>query len=160
MQMTRHLPSGFLLLFAIYGLQTVAAPPAEVPGNAVFLEDGRTLSWSSVVGASSYNIYRGTEFASSDHVCRLTGTGSLTAAIRETPEPLNAIFYFLMIRPESKKRKDRMQMIDSLQHHDKVVTIGGLYGEVQDVHEDRVVLRIADNIKVEVAKSAISGKRE
>jgi preprotein translocase subunit YajC len=70
-----------------------------------------------------------------------------------------AIFYFLMIRPESKRRKERQQMIDSLARGDKVVTIGGLYGEVQDVHEDRIVLRIAENIKVEVAKTAISGKR-
>lgn len=71
-----------------------------------------------------------------------------------------AIFYFLMIRPESKRRKERKSMIDSLQRHDKVVTVGGLYGEVQDVHEDRVVIKIAENLKVEVAKSAISGKRE
>jgi preprotein translocase subunit YajC len=71
-----------------------------------------------------------------------------------------AIFYFLMIRPESKRRKERQAMIDSLQRHDKIVTIGGLYGEVLDVHEDRVVIKIAENIKVEVAKSAISSKRE
>jgi preprotein translocase subunit YajC len=71
-----------------------------------------------------------------------------------------AIFYFLMIRPESKRRKERQAMIDSLERHDKVVTIGGLYGEIQDVHDDRVVMKIAENIKVEVAKSAISGKRE
>ncbi len=71
-----------------------------------------------------------------------------------------AIFYFLMIRPESKRRKERQQMIESLKRNDKVVTIGGLYGEIQDVHDDKVVLRIAENIKVEVAKSAISGVRE
>jgi preprotein translocase subunit YajC len=71
-----------------------------------------------------------------------------------------AIFYFLMIRPESRRRKERQQMIESLQRHDKVVTIGGLYGEIQDVHEDRVVIKIAEDVKVEVAKSAISGKRE
>ena len=71
-----------------------------------------------------------------------------------------AIFYFLMIRPESKRRKERQQMIDSLTRGDKVVTIGGLYGEVQDVHEDRVVMKIAEGLKVEVAKSAVSGKRE
>jgi preprotein translocase subunit YajC len=70
-----------------------------------------------------------------------------------------AIFYFL-IRPESKRRKERQAMIDSLSRGDKIVTIGGLYGEVQDVHEDRVVVRIAEGIKVEVAKSAVSGKRE
>jgi preprotein translocase subunit YajC len=71
-----------------------------------------------------------------------------------------AIFYFLMIRPESKRRKERQAMIDSLARGDKIVTIGGLYGEVQDVHEDRVVIRIAEGLKVEVAKSAVSGKRE
>lgn len=70
-----------------------------------------------------------------------------------------AIFYFLMIRPESKRRKERQQMIDSLQRNDKVVTIGGLYGDVQDVHDDKVVIKIAENVKVEVAKTAISGKR-
>jgi preprotein translocase subunit YajC len=70
-----------------------------------------------------------------------------------------AIFYFLMIRPESKRRKERQQMIDSLQRNDKIVTIGGLYGEIQDVHDDRVVIRIAENVKVEVAKSAVSSKR-
>ena len=63
--------------------------------------------------------------------------------------------------PSSKKYSvpERQQMIDSLTRGDKVVTIGGLYGEVQDVHEDKIVLRIAENLKVEVAKSAISGKR-
>jgi preprotein translocase subunit YajC len=71
-----------------------------------------------------------------------------------------AIFYFLMIRPESKRRKERQAMIDSLARGDKVVTIGGLYGEVQDVHDDKIVMKIAENIKVEVAKSAISGKRD
>jgi len=71
-----------------------------------------------------------------------------------------AIFYFLMIRPESKRRKERQAMMDSLTRGDKVVTIGGLYGEIQDVHEDRLVIRIAEDLKVEVAKTAISGKRE
>ena len=71
-----------------------------------------------------------------------------------------AIFYFLMIRPESKRRKERQAMIDSLARGDKIVTIGGLYGEVQDVHDDKVVIRIAENLKVEVAKTAVSGKRD
>jgi preprotein translocase subunit YajC len=71
-----------------------------------------------------------------------------------------AIFYFLMIRPESKRRRERQQMIDSLKRHDKVVTLGGLHGEVLDVHEDKIVIKIAENVKVEVAKSAISAVRE
>ncbi len=71
-----------------------------------------------------------------------------------------AIFYFLMIRPESKRRKERQTMIDSLKRGDKVVTIGGLYGDVQDVHDDRLVIKIAEGVKVEVAKSSVSGVRE
>jgi len=71
-----------------------------------------------------------------------------------------AIFYFLMIRPESKRRKERQVMIDSLARGDKIVTIGGLYGEIQDVHDDKVVIRIAEGLKVEVAKTAVSGKRD
>jgi len=71
-----------------------------------------------------------------------------------------AIFYFLMIRPESKRRKERQSMIDSLSRGDKIVTIGGLHGEVQDVHDDKIVIRIAEDLKVEVAKTAISGKRD
>jgi preprotein translocase subunit YajC len=71
-----------------------------------------------------------------------------------------AIFYFLMIRPESKRRKERQAMIDSLKRGDKVVTIGGLYGDVQDVHDDRIVIKIAEGVKVEVAKSSVSGVRE
>jgi len=70
-----------------------------------------------------------------------------------------AIFYFLMIRPESKRRKERQSMIDSLARGDKIVTIGGLHGEVQDVHDDKIVIRIAENLKVEIAKTAVSGKR-
>jgi preprotein translocase subunit YajC len=70
-----------------------------------------------------------------------------------------AIFYFLMIRPESKRRKERQSMIDSLTRGDKIVTIGGLHGEIQDVHDDKIVIRIAEDLKVEVAKTAISGKR-
>ncbi len=70
-----------------------------------------------------------------------------------------AIFYFLMIRPESKRRKERQSMIDSLTRGDKIVTIGGLYGEIQDIHDDKIVIRIAEDLKVEVAKTAISGKR-
>ena len=71
-----------------------------------------------------------------------------------------AIFYFLMIRPESKRRKERQLMLDALQRGDKIVTLGGLFGEVQDVHEDKIVIKIADGVKVEISKSAVSAVRE
>jgi len=71
-----------------------------------------------------------------------------------------AIFYFLMIRPESKRRKERQAMLDALKRGDKIVTLGGLYGEVQDVHDDKIVVKIADNVKVEISKSAVNAVRE
>jgi preprotein translocase subunit YajC len=68
-----------------------------------------------------------------------------------------AIFYFLLIAPMRKRQKALQAMIAELKKGDKVVTNGGLYGEVAAVQEDLVILKLADNIKVRVAKSAISG---
>ena len=68
-----------------------------------------------------------------------------------------AIFYFLLIAPMRKRQKATQAMIGALKKGDKVVTSGGLYGEVASVQEDVVVLKLADNLKVRVAKSAVSG---
>ena len=66
-----------------------------------------------------------------------------------------AIFWFLIIRPQQKQQRQRQLMIAALKNGDRVVTNGGLYATIKDVHEDRVVAFIADNVKVEIAKSAI-----
>ena len=68
-----------------------------------------------------------------------------------------AIFYFLVIAPASKQRKKTQEMLSSLKKGDRVLTTGGIYGTVQGVEADAVYLRIADNVKVKVARSAISG---
>ena len=67
------------------------------------------------------------------------------------------IFYFLLIAPMRKRQKALQAMVDAVGKGDKVVTNGGLYGEIAAVHDSWVVLKIADNVKVRVAKSAISG---
>jgi preprotein translocase subunit YajC len=66
------------------------------------------------------------------------------------------IFYFLLIRPQQKKQKDHQKMLGSITKGDRVVTSGGVYGTVVGVKENVVVLKIAENVKVEFAKSAIS----
>ena len=68
-----------------------------------------------------------------------------------------AIFYFLLIAPMRKRQKALQAMIAAIKKGDKVVTNGGLYGEVAAVQDEVVVLKLADNVKVRVAKSAISG---
>lgn len=67
------------------------------------------------------------------------------------------IFYFLLIRPARQRQKALQQMIDALKRGDKVVTSGGLYGEVAAIDGSVVLLKIADNVKVRVSRSAISG---
>ncbi|HKA24542.1 MAG TPA: preprotein translocase subunit YajC [Candidatus Eisenbacteria bacterium] len=67
------------------------------------------------------------------------------------------IFYFLILRPQTQKQKEVQKMIQNLKRGDRVVSSGGIYGEVVDVKPDTVILRVADNVKLEFAKSAIVG---
>jgi preprotein translocase subunit YajC len=70
------------------------------------------------------------------------------------------IMYFLMFRPQAKKQKEMAKMLEALQKGDRVVTIGGIYGIVQGMKEKEniIVLKIADNVKIEIAKSAVARK--
>lgn len=69
------------------------------------------------------------------------------------------IFYFLILRPQSQKQKEVQKMVENLKRGDRVVSSGGIYGEVVDVKEETgtVILRVADNVKIEFAKNAIVG---
>ncbi|MDD4569993.1 MAG: preprotein translocase subunit YajC [Tepidanaerobacteraceae bacterium] len=66
-----------------------------------------------------------------------------------------AIFYFLIIRPQQKREKDRRNMLSSLKEGDDIVTIGGIYGKILNLKEDVVTLDIGDKIKIKVTRSAI-----
>jgi preprotein translocase subunit YajC len=67
------------------------------------------------------------------------------------------IFYLLLILPAQRRQKKTQAMINALKSGDKVVTSGGLYGVIVGVEDDAVQLRIAEQVKVKVARSAISG---
>ena len=66
------------------------------------------------------------------------------------------VFYFFMIRPQSKKAKEDKKFRDELKKGDKVVTIGGIHGKVAEVKESAIVLEVGNNVKFRVEKSAIS----
>ena len=66
-----------------------------------------------------------------------------------------AIFYFILIRPQMKRQSQHRQMLSALQKGDKVITTGGIHGMIVGVKDDVVVLKVAENTKVEVSKSAI-----
>ena len=67
------------------------------------------------------------------------------------------VFYFMIIRPENKRKKENEQLRGSIKNGDKVVTIGGITGKVVDVKEDRFVLETgADQVRIEFMKWALS----
>ena len=77
---------------------------------------------------------------------------------------LFVIFYFFIIRPQSKKQKDMKNMLMTLDKGDRVITIGGIYGTILSIKEkkdaktedDIVVLKVSDTSKIELVRSAIS----
>src|SRR5262245_53960093 len=66
-----------------------------------------------------------------------------------------AIFYFLLIRPQQKQKRDREQMIAAIKKGDRVVTTSGMHGTVMTLNEQTVVLRVADQVKLEFDRSAM-----
>ncbi len=69
------------------------------------------------------------------------------------------IFYFLLIRPQQKKAKELQMLVNSIKTGDKVVTTGGIHGIVSNVKEEgsaTLTLKIAENVKIEVDKSAVA----
>ncbi|HHT73116.1 MAG TPA: preprotein translocase subunit YajC [Firmicutes bacterium] len=65
------------------------------------------------------------------------------------------VFYFMVIRPQQKQQKQRREMLDALKKGDRVVTIGGIYGEITLLKEDYVTLKVADKVEIKVRRSGI-----
>ena len=71
--------------------------------------------------------------------------------------PMLAIFYFLLIRPENKRKKEAEQLQNSISEGDRITTIGGIVGVVVDVKDDKFVIETsADRVRVEFQKWALS----
>ncbi|MFN8188237.1 MAG: preprotein translocase subunit YajC [Gaiellales bacterium] len=67
-----------------------------------------------------------------------------------------AVMYFLAIRPQQKRQRAAQDMLSRLAPGDEIVTVGGVYGDVIEVHDDRIVLEIAEDVQIEVARRAIA----
>ena len=68
-----------------------------------------------------------------------------------------AIFYFLLIRPQQKKAKAHKQLLTALKKGDRVISSGGLHGEVTGLTDDVVTMEIAPKVRVKVSRASISG---
>jgi preprotein translocase subunit YajC len=68
-----------------------------------------------------------------------------------------AAMYFLLIAPQRKKQKEHEKMLSALSTGDEIVTTGGMFGVITNVKDDRFVVRISDNTKVEIGKGFVHG---
>lgn len=95
-------------------------------------------------------------------------SGTLVLTLQSSSQPsgltfllplilIMVIFYFLMILPAQRRQKKVAQMLKELKNGDKVITNGGIYGTIVGLESDSVQLRIADQVKIKVSRSAISG---
>lgn len=66
------------------------------------------------------------------------------------------VFYFLLILPQQRKAKLHKKMLDELKEGDKVITVGGLIGEIEKIKDEIVTLKFKENTKIEILKNAIS----
>ena len=85
------------------------------------------------------------------------GAGASLLSMLITFLPMIAIFYFLLIRPENKRKKEAEAMRSVVKKGDKITTIGDIVGVVVDVKEEKIVMETgADQVRIELAKWAIS----
>lgn len=70
------------------------------------------------------------------------------------------IFYFLLILPQRRRQKKHQEMLDALKPGDRVITNGGMYGTIVGLEGPKVVLRVADQVKIEFSRAAISALQE
>lgn len=86
------------------------------------------------------------------------------AAAAEQPDPLMSLilpiglvvlFYFFLIRPQSKRQKEQRQMIADLQKGEEVLTSGGILGKITNINDNFVTLEIANDVSLTVQKSAV-----
>jgi len=67
------------------------------------------------------------------------------------------IFYFLLIRPQQKKAKEHKQLLDNLKRGDRVITTGGLIGEISSISDQTLTIEIADKVRVDVGRAYVAG---
>lgn len=66
-----------------------------------------------------------------------------------------AIFYFFMIRPQSKKQKEIKKARDAMQNGDKVITAGGIHGKIKDISENTILIEVAPGVSLKVDKTSV-----
>jgi preprotein translocase subunit YajC len=83
------------------------------------------------------------------------GTGGLVGTLLPLVLMM-AVIWFLLIRPQSKEQQRHREMVRNLKKGDEVVTVGGIYGKVMSLSDEKVSLKIAENVKIDVERGKIT----
>ena len=67
------------------------------------------------------------------------------------------IFYFIILLPTRRKQQKVQEFLNSLKENDRIITTSGIYGQIAKINGDRIVLQIADKVRIEVSRAAIGG---
>lgn len=67
-----------------------------------------------------------------------------------------AIFYFMLWRPQKKQQKQRQEMLNSLKAGVKIITAGGIYGTIVSLHDEYLVIRVADKVEIKITRNAVN----
>ena len=70
------------------------------------------------------------------------------------------VFYLLLIRPQQKQQQQLQEMRNNVRVGEKIMTTGGIFGIIESISQDTVMLKVAEKVKIEIAKNAIAGLRE
>ena len=91
----------------------------------------------------------------------MAANGQPTAFLQFLPlVAIALIFYFIVFLPNKRKQNALKSMLDNLKNGDKVITSGGIYGIVAGIKDERVQLKVADQVKIEISKNAIVAKQQ
>jgi preprotein translocase subunit YajC len=96
--------------------------------------------------------------------CTLPGTGGSSSGFDWTflvvMAVLFASFYFFTIRPQRKRQREQQKMLNELKKGDKIITVGGIFGTIENVAEDSIVIKVESGATLRMSKSAVSVKRD
>jgi preprotein translocase subunit YajC len=70
------------------------------------------------------------------------------------------IFYFLLIRPQQKKQQQHREMLQAVKRGDRIITTGGIYGTVEGADDTTLQLKIANQVKIKISRSAVAGLQQ
>lgn len=66
------------------------------------------------------------------------------------------IFYFMLYKPQKKEQQRRKEMLDNLKKGNRVMTVGGIYGEITTIRENTIMLKIAEKVEIEISRASIN----